>query len=93
MVCRTTCSDASWCSVCSVQCSERLQQIGNIEKGALTSAGHFNSRNGRWFGQKKKATNVSVGENAGRIIQRDSLIKLHCKRGKCESVENYRVLA
>ena len=25
--------------------------------------------------------------------ERDSLFKFHCKRGKCESVENYRVLA
>jgi hypothetical protein len=86
------CDDIGDIAACALKLVQ-LVQLGKLEKGALTSDGHFNSRNGRWFGKKKKATSVSVGEEAELFIRRNSLIQLNCMRGKSESVEHYRVLA
>ena len=71
-----------------------LLQLGKMEKGALTAASKYNSRNGRWFGQKpKKDSLVEDGGDADLYIERDSMIQLTCKRGNTEAIENYRVLA
>ena len=61
----------------------------------MSSAGHFQSRNGRWFSQKKKldeSDGNAASNDALLCIQWDSLIQMKCKRGNAESVENYRVL-
>ena len=78
----------------------KLLQLGKSEKGAVTTASKYNSLNGRWFSQKVKKDDAGSGngdnstnDDGGVYIQRDSLIQLKCKRGKSESVENYRVLA
>ena len=82
-------------SVCSRALNlVELLQLGKMEKGALTTASKYNSRNGRWFSQKpKKDSLVEDSGDADLYIERDSLIQVACKRGKSEVVENYRVLA
>ena len=66
--------------------------LGKLEKGAVSSAAHFKSRNGRWFSQKKTSAdtaNVDKESEASICIQWDSLIQVECKRGRAASVENY----
>jgi len=79
-----------------------LVELGKMEKGAVSSAGHYNSRNARWFNEKKAmaaTTNESGGdmESGDAIeqvfIKQDSLVQVNCKRGKSEAVANYRVIA
>ena len=74
----------------------KLVELGKLEKGAVSSDGHFQSRNGRWFSQKKKVESSVQKDGSGDaelFIQRDSLIQVNCKRGNVVSVENYQVLA
>ena len=73
----------------------KLVELGKLEMGAVSSAGHFQSRNGRWFSQKKKSDESdgnAASSDAPLCIQQGSLIQVKCKRGNAESVENYRVL-
>ena len=52
----------------------------------------FKSLKGRWFSQKGGNGIVEGDKDGDWYIQRDSLIKVRCKRGEIISVENYRVL-
>ena len=76
-----------------------LMHLGKIEKGSLLPDGKFKSLNGRWFGTKKKRGKSGDGNEAtegsdDKYIERDSLIKMKCERGKSSvSIEYYRVLA
>ena len=91
------CRDITDVPICTLKLVQ-LVQLGNLEKGALSSSASFQSRNDRWFSQKKKKM-VSVGDKgsddavAENYIQRDSLVQIYCKHGKSISVGNYRVLA
>jgi hypothetical protein len=69
-----------------------LLQLGKLEKGAATTASKFKSLKGRWFSQKGDHEIVDGDKDGERYIQRDSLIKVHCKCGEIISIENYRVL-
>ena len=75
----------------------QLLQLGKLEQGAITTLSKFKSLNERWFNQSKMKTITDKEGNTIRkdslYIQRDSLIQIHCKQGKSESVENYRVLS
>ena len=89
------CSDIAIIPDCALDLI-KLIDLGKLEKGAVSLAAHFKSRNGRWFSQKKTAgdlANVDEESDAPICIQRDSLIQVECKRGRAVSVENYRVLA
>ena len=73
-------------------------QLGKLEKGAVSSAAKFKSRNQRWFTVNNKKKVFDVDDNTisdtNLYIQRDSLIELPCTRGKAQaSIEKYRVLA
>ena len=88
------CSDIAIIPHCALDLM-KLVDLGKIEKGAVSSAAHFKSRNGRWFSQKKsegETANVDEESKAPICIQRDSLIQVECKRGRMTSLENYRVL-
>jgi hypothetical protein len=88
------CRDIGSVSACAHKLVQLLE-LGTIEKGSVLLASKHNSRNGRWFNQKVKTVVCDDGvdsTNDGLYIQQDSLIQLKCKRGKSESVENYRVL-
>jgi len=75
----------------------KVLQLGHIDKGAVTTASKFNSRNGRWFSQKKKkdSRDVSLDQvcedkacDDVLYIQRNSLIRLNCKHeNKTSTVE------
>ena len=75
----------------------QLLQVGKLEQGAISTLSKFKSRNERCFNQSKTKTITDKEGNTIRkdslYIQRDSLIQIHCKQGKSESVENYRVLS
>ena len=78
----------------------QLLQLGKLEKGSLSSASKYNSRNGRWFSQKASSSvsdvAASMGDeenDSGRFVVRDSLVQMKCKRGRSETIECYRVLA
>jgi len=89
------CSDIAIVPDCALDLI-KLVDLGKLEKGAMSSAAHFKSRNGRWFSQKKTSGDTAAVDEASEAlitIQRDSLIQVKCKRGRAESVENYRVLA
>jgi hypothetical protein len=77
----------------------QLIQFGKVEKGAASTASKFNSRNGRWFSQKKRSVVVGANAEGSRdvdddiCIQPNSLVQVKCNRGKSVSVEYYRVLS
>ena len=67
----------------------KLVDLGKLEKGAVSSAAHLKSKNGRWFSQKKTAgetANVDEESEAPICIQQDSLIQVECKRRHAASV-------
>ena len=73
-------------------------QLGKLEKGTVSSAAKFKSRDQRWFTVNNKKNVFDVDNktlsDTNIYIQRDSLIKLPCTRGKPQaSIEKYRVLA
>ena len=89
------CSDIAIIPDCALDLI-KLVDLGKLEKGAVSLAAHFKSRNGRWFSQKKRAgetANVDEESDAPICIQQDSLMQVECKRGRAVSVENYQVLA
>ena len=64
-------------------------QLGKLEKGAVSSAAKFKSRNQRWFtvNNKKKVfdnENKTVSDT-NIYIQRESLIELPCTRVKAQA--------
>jgi hypothetical protein len=67
--------------------------LEHTSKGAATTASKFKSLKGRWFSQKGVHEFIDGDKDGERYIQRDSPIKVHCKRGEIISVENYMVLA
>ena len=79
-----------------------LVDLVKMENGAVSSAGHYNSRNARCF-NKKKAMAAITNESGGDIesgntieqvfIKQDSLVQVSCKRGKSKAIANCRVLA
>ena len=77
----------------------QLIQLGKVEKGAVSTASKFNSRNGRWFSQKKRSAVVGANAEGSRdvdddiCIQPNSLVQVKCNRGKSVSVKYYRVLS
>jgi len=95
------CENISNIPLCALKVVE-LEELGKMEKGAVSSAGHYNSRNARWF-NKKKTMAATTNESGGDIesgdaiepvfIKRHSLVQVNCKHGRSEAVTNYRVLA
>eukprot|EP00957_Ditylum_brightwellii_P097227 7404948-Ditylum_brightwellii.AAC.1 len=72
-----------------------LISLGKMDKGAISSATKFMSRNERWFNQKQKKLlkEGSKDVNNGLYIQHDSLAQVKYKHKSVEIIEFYHVLA
>ena len=95
------CDNISNIPLCALKVVE-LVELGEMEKGAVSSAGYYNLRNARWFNEKKAmaaTTNEPGGDMESSdaieqvLIKWNSLVQVNCKCGKSEAVANYRVLA